>query len=190
MARPKSNGPSKPGRHGQNKIGDFTIGSHVNDLKEFDFYNQFLGGALFREETAKALKHAALLVKKSVLEQVRQSFPQASNEGGFRYVGGGRGYKLLNGSTKKYFSDTMEDAVRVGRLKGGFNHQELTVHIMGTRASSSGTYRLRFYEEGGPRQYRGSIPGYHFFRRGRKQVNVWFKVKEHIDNYLKSLGWV
>lgn len=179
----------KPGKHSQTKIGDFVIGSHVNDLDEFDFYNQFLGGSLFREQTAKALKHAALLVKKSTLDALRSSFASAFKGGGYHYVGGGEGHKRRDGSTKRFYKDSLSEGVLVGKLKGGWNHQEIKVHIMGSRAKDSGTYRLRFYEAGGPRKLRGSIPGHGFFKAGRHQVNIWEQIKKNIDEYLKDHGW-
>jgi hypothetical protein len=183
----------KPGRHepkGGRGKGVFVIGSHVNDLNEFDFYNQFLGGSLFREVTAKSLKHAALLVKKSVLQELRTDFANAFTRGGYYYVGAGSGYKKRDGSTKRQYNDSMGEAVRVGKLKGGWNHQEIKVHILGTRAKGSGTYRLRFYEGGGSRLKRGDIPGHHFFWRGQKQINIWHVVKENLDKYLKDNGWM
>lgn len=156
----------KPGRH-EPKGGksSFVIGSHVNDLSEFDFYNQFLGGSLFREVTAKALKHAALLVKKSTLDALRSDMPEAFDRTGGYYAGPRHGHK--NGHTWRWYKDKLSDAVRVGKLKGGFNHQEVKVHVLGTRAKGSGTYRLRFYEGGAFRKERGSIPGYGFFKAGR-----------------------
>lgn len=183
----------KPGRHepkGGRGKGVFTIGSHVNDLDEFDFYNQFLGGSLFREVTAKTLKHAALLVKKSVLQELRESFPAAFNGS---KVSGDTAPSVIRprGKNKpRKYKDFMSDAVRVGKLKGGWNHQELKVHILGSRAKGSGTYRLRFYEGGGPRTKRGSIPGYHFFHRGQKHINIWEVVKANINKYLKENGWL
>ena len=166
----------KPGRHESNaEFKKFRIGSHVNDLDEFDFYNQFLGGTLFREQTARTLKHVALVVKKSVLKSLKSSFPNAWKSG-FH--------------SRKTYDDTMNKAVRITKLKGGANHQELKVHILGTRQKGSGTYRLRFYEAGGPRKKRGSIPGHHFFYRGHNSVNVWETVKENLNAYLKHYGWI
>lgn len=180
----------KPGRHESDaEFKKFRIGSHVNDLSEFDFYNQFLGGSLFREQTGKTLKHVALVVKKSVLQALNNSFPNAWKQG-FHYIGNGQGRKKRDRSTRKTYDDTMKDAVRVTKLKGGANHQELKVHILGTRKKGSGTYRLRFYEAGGPRKKRGSIPGHQFFYRGHNSVNVWETVKENLNAYLKQYGWL
>lgn len=181
----------KPGRHEplRSKKGVFIIGSHVNDLKEFDFYNQFLGGNIFREQTARTLKHAALLVKKATLKELRSAFPESFKREGHYYVGGGSGYKRRDGSTKRTYKDSMSQAVRVGRLKGGANHQELKVHIMGTRGKGSGTYRLRFFEGGAMRRHRGSIPGHRFFMRGYQSVNIWEEVKKNINEWLSTNGW-
>ena len=132
----------------------------------------------------------ALKVKKNTLDALKQSFPNAFKGGGFRYVGGGSGYKKRDGSTRKFFSDKMSEGVRVGRLKGYFDKQSITVHVMGTRASESGTYRLRFYELGGPREKRGRIPGYHFFKAGTHHTDVWGIVKERLDDYLKKNGFM
>lgn len=171
--------------------GLFIIGSHVNDLNEFDFYNQFLGGSLFRQVTARSLKHAALLVKKSVLQELRNSFAKAFTSGGYYYIHSSGGYNARrDGSTKRKYNDSMADAVRVGKLKGGWNYQEVKVHVLGTRASGSGTYRLRFYEGGGSRMKRGDIPGHRFFWRGQKNINIWQVVKENLDKYLKNNGWM
>ena len=181
----------KPGRHepkGGTGAGVFRIGSHVNDLSEFDFYNQFLGGSLFRDQTAKALKHAALLVKKHTLDELRKSMPQAFDRTGGYYAGPRIGHK--NGHTWKWFKDRLSEGVRVGRLRGGFNHQEIKVHVMGVRAKGSGTYRLRFYEAGASRTDRGSIPGHGFFKAGMHHVDIWEQVKANLDEYLKKYGWV
>lgn len=52
-----------------------------------------------------------------------------------------------------FYNDEIEDAVRIGKIKGGgyggnADDLEATVHIMGTRASGSGSYRARFLEMG------------------------------------------
>ena len=181
----------RAGRHeprGGTGKGVFRIGSHVNDLREFDFYNQFLGGSLFREQTGKAIKGAALKVKKNTLDALHRSMPQAFDRTGGWYTGPRNGHE--NGHTWKWYKDKLSDAVRVGKLKGGFNHQSLKVHIMGTRGKGSGTYRLRFYEAGSVRKDRGKIPGHGFFKAGRHQVDIWQQVKANLDEYLKKYGWI
>lgn len=51
--------------------------------------------------------------------------------------------------TRINYNDDITDAVRIGRIEDVFG-EELTqkVHIMGTRADGSGTYRARFLEKG------------------------------------------
>ena len=68
------------------------------------------------------------------------------------------GASVIKGATKSTFqsklpaasqqnpkySDTLLDAVRNSRTEGDV----VTIHILGTRQSSSGTYRARFFENG------------------------------------------
>lgn len=68
------------------------------------------------------------------------------------------------------FDDTMLDAVKRSKIietkKGEMSTK---VHIMGTRATGSGTYRLRFFEKGTRERY--TRTGHHY--RGRI-VPLWF----------------
>lgn len=172
----------KPGRHADRGTGKGTyiIGSHVNDLDEFNFYETLFGSGQFNQIIGNALRNSAKILKKNVTSTLKSSFPQAFHRGGFYYYSG----------KKIKVSDRMADAVRIGKLKGGLNHQEISVHILGTRKAGSGTWRLRFYEAGGSRTKRGSIPGYHFFDRAHKQVNMWSIIKKDLDVFGKSMGWI
>lgn len=158
----------KPGRETNWKKGVFEISADSNDLREVDFYQWFLGGDMFNNIVRGSLKYAAKEVKKATLDELKSVFPAAFNKGGkHRYIGG----------KPTSYSDRMSDAVRVGRFKGWGNHMETSVHIMGVRSKDSGTYRLRFYEQGGSRKQRGAIPGYWFFRRGAHRINIWNLVR-------------
>ena len=53
------------------------------------------------------------------------------------------------------YSDTLMDAVRNSKTEGDV----ITVHILGTRQSTSGTYRTRFFEKGTKRRYQKSYRG-------------------------------
>ena len=170
----------KPGRETLYKRGYLEISANSNDLREVDFYQWFLGGDMFNNIVRGALKHAANEVKKATREELKSVFPQAFNKGGkHRYIGG----------KPTSYSDRMSDAVRVGRFKGYGNHMETSVHIMGVRSKDSGTYRLRFYEGGGSRKQRGAIPGYWFFRKGVRRINIWQTVRGDIDAYLQKHHW-
>lgn len=58
------------------------------------------------------------------------------------------------------FNDRLKDGVRRSGAKGMYD-EELTavVHIMGTQASGSGTYRLRFLEKGTKERYAKTYKG-------------------------------
>lgn len=90
----------------------------------------------------------------------------------------------------KVYSDSIEDAVRISKIEGDFETElSIPVHIYGTRASDSGTFRARFLEKGTKERYAkkarnrnheliqlrkpkylGSIKGRWFFRDAQNQV--------------------
>lgn len=79
-----------------------------------------------------ALSATGMVLKKETLRQLKSKLPAASES-----------------STK--YNDRMIDAVRLSILKNKGNNvgqEEAFVHILGTRSSGSGTYRLRFFEGG------------------------------------------
>lgn len=53
------------------------------------------------------------------------------------------------------YSDTLMDAVRNSKTEGDV----ITVHILGTRNSTSGTYRTRFFEKGTKKRYQKTYRG-------------------------------
>ena len=120
-----------------------------------EVYEKFL--QLATPEMRKALKSglraAAGKLRTETRKQVRVSLPAVKTK------------------NPKY-SDTMYDAVRVSKVEEDRKgNMETKVHIMGTRNSTSGTYRLRFFEKGTvPRftrsgqHYRGVIKPMWFFR--------------------------
>lgn len=76
----------------------------------------------------KALRKAANVVKKDARARLRQALPNASKK------------------NPKY-SDTLLDAIRVSVWEDG-NGAYSKVHTMGSRKSTSGTFRARFFEGG------------------------------------------
>lgn len=62
--------------------------------------------------------------------------------------------------SKGKFSDRLSDGV-IRRKAGGMYDEEMSVivHIMGTQASTSGTYRLRFLENGTKERYATKYKG-------------------------------
>lgn len=91
---------------------------------------------------------------------------------------------------KVTYNDKAEDAVRIGRWNGGsVDEQSTSVHIMGSRNSGSGTYRVRFLEKGTKVRYLtrvrnkkhelvtlkkakslGAIKGKWFFKNAQQQI--------------------
>lgn len=156
-----------------------------NDLHEFNAYKHLLGGMKFRTITINAIKGAATEIKKQTITVLRGVFP-----GAFK-------------SNAKY-SDSVYQAVRVGRTKASLYATETSVHILGTREKTSQTYKLRFYEgrvirrtryKGVPRvknrNYKSTteIGGMKFFEQARSQVNVWATIVDRLDKYLKKHNW-
>lgn len=68
------------------------------------------------------------------------------------------------------FNDKIEDAVMISKMDGDFDNElSQKVHIMGTRKSGSGTYRLRFLEKG-TKKGRGPKRPKWFFKDAQNQV--------------------
>lgn len=105
--------------------------------------------------------------------------------------------RALPASTKKNpkYDDTLLQAVRIGRWREESEQANIrSVHILGTHAKGSGTYRLRFYEQGGERgkkdtsTWRGEIPGYHFFEQATKEVNPQQIIVEKLTKALSQVN--
>jgi hypothetical protein len=96
--------------------------------------NQFLDD--FTDITYKAkqsaLKRGANVMKKAALQAITQA---------------GFAYNTINSHPrKKQYSDSLQDGIRITPIKDDGNW--IGVHILGSRASDSGTFRLRFFETG------------------------------------------
>lgn len=75
----------------------------------------------------------------------------------------------------------MSDGIMVRGVKGGANHMSIQVDVLGfgKDKGSSGTFRLRFFENGAFRhpkrnkdgKERGDLPHFHFFRTGLARIN-------------------
>lgn len=89
----------------------------------------------------KALKKGAVKLK----EQTKSNFST-----GIKSHGNPHWYD----GNRITYNDEVEDAVRVGRYTNSYGEeQSISVHIMGTRDSSSGTFRARFLEKGTKERY-------------------------------------
>lgn len=122
----------------------------------------------------KALRAGASTLKKQTRQNITSSLTTRNNPHWYR-------------GKSIYYIDEMEDAVRIGRMNNGYGDGEdlsLKVHIMGTRAEGSGTYRARFIEKGTKERYAktwkgkplrkprylGKINGKWFFKAANAQV--------------------
>lgn len=106
------------------------------------------------ETFRKILGASGAIIKDKTLGNLKSYFPNAFKKG-------------------SRYSDTIADAVRMSILKDNVHYsteKKAIVHIMGTRKSTSGTFRARFFEKTtGERktksgESRGRIEGLHFFR--------------------------
>lgn len=63
-------------------------------------------------------------------------------------------------SPESKYNDSLEDGVRMIKARGNYDEDFYsTVHILGTRASDSGTFRLRFFEKCTRDRFQTSIHG-------------------------------
>lgn len=125
----------------------FTITSHLHPDAASLFEAMLPKAAYFKFYKAAMMK-VAKRVKKDVLDAFKSSgIPDSGH--GFRYIGGDWSHRHKRGEGKKLnFTDKLKDAIRIGKIKGGASDMETSVHILGTRKKTSGTYRLRFFETG------------------------------------------
>lgn len=103
------------------------------------------------------------------------------------------------------FSDRLSDGVRRSSAKGSYDQDlEAVVHIMGTQASTSGTYRLRFLEAGTKERYAktykgqplrkprylGQIRPRWFFRSANQQIEPQLEriYMEEIDKAIQKIN--
>jgi len=106
-----------------------TNGFVTNLEKEWESFQELTGQEMTRAVKRALNKAAALL----------QQMTKANLASAIKSDTGGHGK----------FSDTLQDAVRRIGAKGYYDEElSAIVHIMGTQASSSGTYRARFIEKG------------------------------------------
>lgn len=92
------------------------------------------------------------------------------------------------------YSDRLIDAIRTSKVRNG----EITVHIMGSRSSTSGTYRTRFFEGGTKERFQktykgrpldkprklGKIDAYNFFNTAL--ISSDQEVQKAMDDQLKK----
>lgn len=147
------------------------------DVKNLDLMTLLLGEDYWSLK-ATALRHAAKETASSIEAALRAVFPRAFTE------------ENIN---KKGYTDTMGDkGIAVRKITGGANHMSIQVDILGVRDKSSGSYRLRFFEEGAFRhpkrdkdgKQRGDLPHFKFFKTGVAKINFVEIVKQH----MKELG--
>ena len=66
----------------------------------------------------------------------------------------------LNISSNNKYSDRLDDGVRMRKASGNYDEDIYSmVHIMGSQATGSGTFRLRFFEAGTNDRYQTEIHG-------------------------------
>lgn len=110
-------------------------------MKEVEISGDLLGGIDFlkihgQQYFSAALQAAASIIKDETKKQLSSAIPRASEH------------------NPKY-SDTLLDAVRNTKTLG----DEISVHILGTNASGSGTYRTRFFEDFTQERYQKVVNG-------------------------------
>lgn len=110
------------------------------------------------------------------------------------------------------YDDKIEDAVRLSKIDGDFGSElSQKVHVMGSRAKYSGTYRFRFLEKGTKQRYAkyyrdkggkrmalkkprylGRIQGRWFFKNAQSQVfpNLEKIYMNEIDKTIQKLNQV
>ena len=104
----------------------------------------------------------------------------------------------LKKSSKSKYSDRLIDAIRSSKPNDG----QIIVHTMGTRKSSSGTFRTRFFEAGtqerfyktktGKKKSIGRIKKFNYFFTtavAQTQNDVVKKMDEAITKYIEK-AWV
>lgn len=141
-------------------MNDFSIKVESNEIMRFlDDYTDIV----FKAKQA-ALRKAAQILKDNTLKSLRST--------GIN----------VDGRSNKY-DDTLADGVTITKIKDG---DKIGVHILGNRRSSSGTYRLRFFEKDTRERYQktkngvrrtGKITGHHFFENA---VNSSSSDVEHV----------
>jgi hypothetical protein len=120
------------------------------------------------------MNYVVLTLRDTVEEQLKGRWPRAWRE------------ENIN---KQGYTDTLADALVAGRTEG----KEIiytNVNIRGNREKTSGTYRLRFFEEPIERDKRGKIgegpnpPNTrHFFKNAIDSVDIRQLVENHMKTY-------
>lgn len=152
----------------------------INEKTPISAFNVFkcLPLSAFTKLVQKAINIGASALKEAIKDKVKKAIPASTKR-----------------SEKSKYDDTLIQGVRIGRWRDeGENANIRSVHILGTRRKGSGTYRLRFYEEGSERgenhtrTWRGEISGYHFFQNALKEVDPQAIIKEKLMKALKKIN--
>lgn len=122
----------------------------------------------FREleatEMTKACRRALRAGAKALQTQTIANF----NALGLKKTGSGK------------YSDNLVDAIRIKKFSNEYDEELSTgVHIMGTRAKTSGTYRTRFFEKGTADRYQDNI-------RGTQLKKPRYIGRIHATNFFKA----
>ena len=128
---------------------------------------------------SSALRKGANLIKKNVRSSVRSSDFDST-------------------SRNPNYTDRLIDAVRSSKVKDG----SIKVHVLGTRSSGSGTYRLRFFEGGTKERIQTKVNGkslrkprnlkrikaYHFFEIGvnESQTEILSTMDEQLTKIIEK----
>ena len=146
-------------------------------ISAFDVFKS-LPLSSFSKLAQKAVNIASGALKDKIKEKVEKALPASKRK-----------------SENSKYDDTLLQAVRIGRWRESGDGAEVrSVHILGSRKKGSGTYRLRFYEEGGERgtkgkpDWRGKIPGYHFFQEARAEVDPQQIILKKLQNVFKQIN--
>ena len=121
----------------------------LNMVREFEEFSKMTIREL-NKVARFAYTKGAQIIKKQTLSNLRSTLPAAFNR-------------------NSHFGDRMSEGVRISISKPK-DPISAKVHIMGSRKQSSGTYRLRFFEDyptesyGKDGHYYGKLPSLNFFR--------------------------
>jgi hypothetical protein len=143
---------------------EYTI-DRESSISAIDVFRKF-GFAEFSLMIEKAVNIASGELKDKVKEKLVQRLPAVKNR------------------NPKY-GDRMLAGVRIGRFKKNDDDEKIrSVHILGTRDEKSGTFRLRFFEEGAfrhpDRSGRGDLPHLQFFRDAQNEVDTQQSIIKNI----------
>ena len=157
-----------------NSISYSTKSKYLLEVSELDVDLVDIFKGAFRSEKKRTMTHVVMTLKTAVKNQLRGQWPRAFRE------------ENIN---KKGYSDTLADAIVAGKVKGD-EFLTTNINILGNREGSSGTYRLRFFEEPIEREKRGKIGegpiapnSRHFFKNAIDSVDIRQLVENHMKTY-------